>query len=187
MVLALAPLEYSPRFIAVLMPFLAVTATLGMQRFVRHRRILFVGASVVGLLVMGGALLRRPADGTARLAAEDLNDVLKAPAESVRRAGWPAIPWIAFCDAPTIYAWIWNSPAVWTPLPEDVPKLRCLLGPDTVAIFTRAGGHGDGLAPDTIDKYFQAGLEADRVEPPLLMGWPPPTRSGPVTPEGSPP
>ncbi|HET9235591.1 MAG TPA: hypothetical protein VFP10_15830, partial [Candidatus Eisenbacteria bacterium] len=176
-----SPLEYSPRFIAVLVPFLVVTATLGLSALVRHRRVLVVSATAVGLVIMGGALLRRPADGTARVAAEDLNQVLK---EGLPRHS----SWIMLCDAPTVYAWIWNAQAVWTPVPEDVQKVRELLeDTGTLAIFTRAGGRGDGLASDTVDRYAEAGLIADRMEPPLVMHWPPPARYGPVAPEGSPP
>ena len=179
LVLALAPLEYSPRFIAALMPFFAITATLGMERFVRHRRILIIGATVVGVLLLSGALVRRSTDGTARVAAEDLNEVVKLPRH---------FSGIMLCDAPTVYAWIWSHPAVWTPVPEDVQKVRELLEDfRTFAIFTRAGGRGDGLAPDTVERYLDAGLMATRMEPPLVMYWPPPSRSGPVAPEGTPP
>ena len=160
LVVALAPLEYSPRFIAVLVPFFAITAALGMERFVRHRRILIVGATVIGVLFMSGALVGRGTDGTARLAALDLNEVMRQPATAS----------IALCDTPTIYAWIWDGRAVWTPVAEDVEKVLDLLEPfDLFAIFTRAGGHGDGLEPDIVGGYLRAGLKADTSELPIIM------------------
>jgi hypothetical protein len=70
-----------------------------------------------------------------------------------------------------------------------VPKLReRLQGFGTFALFTRAGGHGDDLDPDTIERYFKTGGTAAATEPPLLMTWPDTLRRlGPLLPGEQPP
>jgi hypothetical protein len=187
LVLALSPLEYSPRFLAVLVPLFTVTAVVTISRFVRYRRELVIAALAVGALLIGSSVLQRSANGTSRLALEDI-DHLVSQSKWTIPAGYQEYPWIVLCDAPTLYAWVWNARAVWTPLPEDVPEVRKFLGSlSYAAIFTRAAGHGDGIAPDTIEKYSRRGLMAGTTEPPVIMYWPSPTRDGPITPQGTPP
>ena len=199
LVIVLCPLEYSPRFLAALIPLFATTAALAISRFVRHRRWMGGVATVVGAVLTTAALIGRPHDGTARLAAADLNEVMREPAKWLPASGrLSRFPWVALCDAPTMYAWIWDAPAVWTPVPEDVQQVRSLLRySNCVAIFTRAGGHGDGVTADTVEKYFNAGFVSTTThELPLFMYWPPPSRYGPwplqsrygpITPQGTPP
>jgi|GEM_PF-1129110 len=187
LVLALSPLEYSPRFLAVVVPLFTVTAVITLSRFVRYRRELVIAASVVGILLIGSSLLRRSANGTGRIAVDDL-DHLISQARWPMATGYDHYPWIVLSDAPTIYAWVWEGRAVWAPLPEDVPRVRWLLRDfDTVALFTRASGHADGITRDTINKYFATGAVAKTNEPPILMQWPLPSREEPVPAHGSPP
>lgn len=168
LVVLLSPLEYSPRFLGVLAPFFAVTAAIGMSRFVRYRRALVVSATVIGCLLIGGGLIGRTHQGTARLAAQDLNVLMVGPETEELREGA-----IAFCDAPTLYAWIWGGRAVWTPLPNNVDKVReRLAGYGIVALFTRAAGHGDGITPNTIEDYVKTGGVTSAPEPPLTVIWP---------------
>jgi hypothetical protein len=185
LVLALSPLEYSPRFLAVFVPLFTVTAVITISRFVRYRRELVIAAGAVGILLIGSGVLRRSANGTSRIAVEDL-DHLISQANWSMPMGYDHFPWVVLTDAPTIYAWIWEGRAVWAPLPEDVPRVRQLLGNGTVALFTRASGHADGITQDTINKYFVTGAVAKTNKPPILMQWPLPSREGPVPADGSP-
>jgi hypothetical protein len=166
LVLALAPLEYSPRFLGPLVPLFAVSASWAMSRLPRYRRGLAVTATAIGLVVTIVALSDRTHQGTARVAAEDLNRLMTQPeAQEVRGGGG-----LLLCDAPTLYAWIWEGLAVWTPLPDDIPKvLRELNAPRILALFTRAGGHGDGLARNTVEEYVNRGGIASGRQPPLTV------------------
>jgi MFS family permease len=174
LVLVLCPLEYSSRFLGALVPLFTVLAAISMSRFVRYRRPLVIAATAVGVVITVAALAGRPHRGTVRLAAEDLNELMARP-ESGPLHDQDAPAWIAFCDAPTLYAWIWNERAVWVPLPEDIRPLRERLdgvGFGSVALVTRAMTHGDGVAPNTIEGYVKTGATASASKPPLLMTWP---------------
>jgi hypothetical protein len=84
---------------------------------------------------------------------------------------------VALSDAPTVYAWIWDREAVWTPVSTDVVAVRKILGLRAVALFTRAGGRGDDLAPETAEEYVKRGGIPSNPELPLVVTWP-----GPVNP-----
>jgi len=176
LVLLLSPLEYSSRFLAVFAPLFTVVAVISISRFVRYRREIVIGASLVGMLLLGSSLLGRTTNGTSRIAAEDMNRLI-AGINSPPSLG-SGFPGIVLSDAPTIYAWIWEGQAVWAPLPEDLPRVLKLLDEfGTTAVFTRAAGRGDGITPDTIEKYFLANGVVDKTtKPPLFLTWPPTLR-----------
>ena len=157
LVLVLCPLEYSPRFLGALVPLFVVLAVISMSRFLQYQRPLVIAATLVGVVLTGAALAGRSHQGTARVAAEDLNQLMARPPDQTN-----AYAEIAFSDAPTIYAWIWNGRAIWLPLPEDIPRVQTLLDDSkgllpSSALITRAVTHGDGVAPNTIEEYRKMG------------------------------
>jgi hypothetical protein len=174
LVLALAPLEYAPRFLAGLAPLLTVGAAIGLSRFPRYRRELATVASVIGLVLLAGTILRRETDGTALAAAQDLNLLMNRGEVEPLLQGDA----VALSDAPTVYAWIWERRAVWTPVSTDIDGVRKILGERAIALFTRPGGRGDDLAPETVEEYVKRGGIASNPEPPLVVTWPGPF--GPV-------
>lgn len=167
LVLALAPLEYSARFLAPLVPLLAVGAAHTLSRLPRYRPLLAGAATVVGLLVTVMHLPAGPPDGSAAEAAQDLNRIMALP-----QAGALAAGRVALADSPTVYAWIWNRPAVWAPLPGDLPEVRRLL-PGSVGVFTRAGGRNDSLDEDLAAGYAAQGGRVIAAGPASLVVWPP--------------
>ena len=100
--------------------------------------------------VPAGAQLAPPGDAAAL--AEALAQVASD------RGGWRARAEasVVLTDAPTLYAWIWNRPAVWAPRPEDLPQVRALL-PGSIALLTCAAGRGDTLERDLAEAYAAQG------------------------------
>jgi len=168
--LFLAPLQYAGRFLAVLVPFLAVGAGLTLIRIPRYRRSLAVLATLLGVVTLARAWTERSAEdaGAARVAAGDLARLVARPEAAPLRAGA-----VALTDAPTIYAWIWNRPAVWAPVSEDVTRVREML-PASVGLFTCARKTNDPLEGDLLGRYVEEGGRL--VLPagcPQLVIWPP--------------
>ncbi len=166
LLLVLAPMEYSPRFVAPLVPMLVVGAVIGLSRTERFRTFLTLGATTVGAVLLTVFFLSRGQDGTARLAAEDLNLLMAAPEASSLLENA-----VALSDSPTIYAWIWKRPAVWSPVSRDLVTVREML-PGSVALFTRPGARGSVLEESLINEYLAEGGVASRPTPPLLVTWP---------------
>jgi hypothetical protein len=164
LILVLVPMEYSPRFLAPLVPLLAAAAALAVARMPRFRSVLGVAATVVGVAFLGGFLAGRTESGTAELAARDLNTVMA-------QSGHPGPRAVALSGAPTMYAWIWNRPAVWAPLPRDLAEVRALL-PESFAVFTRATGRGDSVAEDIAAEYAAQGGRLSSSQRPVLVTWP---------------
>jgi hypothetical protein len=159
--LALVPLEYAPRFLAPLVPWLTIGAVLGLSRFPRWRKPLVAVGTAAALLVLGATLAGRGGStGTAALAAEDAN------ALHGERG-------VVLSDAPTLVAWIWERPAVWAPVPEDLAEVRALL-PGCVALFTRATGRGDGIDSGTLERY----RDGEPGTLPAVVRWDPAANEG---------
>jgi hypothetical protein len=169
LVLFLAPLQYAGRFLAALVPFLAVGAGLTLFRMPRFRRSLALLATLLGVITLAGARTQTSAgeEGAARVAAGDLVRLVARPEAAPLRAGA-----VALTDAPTIYAWIWDRPAVWAPVPEDLARVREIL-PASVGLFTCARKANDPLEGDLIERYVEEGGRL--VLPagcPQLVTWP---------------
>ena len=166
LVVALAPMEYAPRFLAPLVP-LAVIAAAGAAAA-------FAGGGH-GLAVPGGArfwnragggitvflagaltlsLGTRAAGKTGAVALGGLAAVLDEPAVAAALGEG-----VLLTDAPTVYAWVWDRPAVWAPVPADLAAVGRLL-PGSAAVLTCAAGVGDGLEPGLADAY-RAGTAAE--------------------------
>jgi len=125
---------------------------------------------VVGGVLLSVFLLTREESGTARVAADDLNVLM---AESKAR---PLLEnTVALSDSPTIYAWIWQRPAVWSPVSRNLTAIHEML-PATIAQFTRAGARGNVLEDSLIQDYLAEGWVASGPELPFLVTWP----KGPV-------
>jgi len=174
LVLFLAPLQYSGRFLAVLVPFLAIAAVLTLSRFPRYRRVLAGLATLVGLVML---LMARPGavghPGPSRVAAVDLNRLLTRAEAAPLAEGV-----VAITDAPTIYAWIWDRPAVWAPVPEDLPRVREWL-PGSMALLTCVRQPNDPLEADLAETYAALGGERIPGEGcPELILWPSASPSG---------
>jgi hypothetical protein len=112
--------------------------------------------------------------GTARIAAEDLVHLMTLPeaAPLEDRA-------VALADSPTLYAWIWDRPAVWTPVATEVLRVRTYL-PGSIGLFTRAGGIGDSLDPEIVTDYAATGARIAGAVRPQLVLWPSSPDSGRV-------
>jgi 4-amino-4-deoxy-L-arabinose transferase-like glycosyltransferase len=167
LVLALSPMEYAPRFVAPLVPIMAVGAVMTVARIPRWRALLVGAALAVGLAATAMALRGRGHETTGRLAAEDLNRLWTLPQATALHRGA-----VALVDSPTVYAWIWDRPAVWTPLPRDLRMVRIAL-PGTVALFTRAVGGADEISPETPALYMVDRASASAPSPPMAIAWPP--------------
>jgi hypothetical protein len=174
LILVLSPMEYSPRFLGPLVPLMGVGAVISLTRISRFKPLLAGAATVVGSVLLVGFLTGRGETGTADRAIEDLN--LLMGGRLVERgdrvslpAGVPSVG-VALCDAPTIYAWIWERPAVWAPLASDVPRVRELL-PGSFAMFTRARGGGAFVRRDIVVAYVRQGGRPSGPEPPVLVTW----------------
>lgn len=166
LLLALAPLEYARRFLAPLVPLLAVGAAHTLTRLPRHRRLLAGAATVVGLAMTAGNLPVSAPDGSAGPAAEDLNRLLSLP-----QAAPLATEAVALTDSPTVYAWIWDRPAVWAPLPRDLPRVRERL-PGSIGLFTRARGRGDSMEATVVADYADQGGRVIEAGEAALVEWP---------------
>jgi hypothetical protein len=153
--------------LAVLVPCFAVGAALGISRSGRHAKVLAGAATFVGLVFLIGTLAGRKENGTALLAAEDLNRIMATPSGALVIA----TDTVTLADAPTIYAWIWDRPTVWTPVSRDLPEIRALLPGRSSALFTRAAGRGDDLPPSIVAEYVGMGGKASAPAAPLIVSW----------------
>ncbi len=163
LILALAPMEYSPRFLAPLVPAFAVVAALFLVRLPRYRRVLAGAAVAVGLVGLGSALADRPADGNAGAAARDLDRLMTLPQAAPLAGGA-----VALSDAPTLYAWIWDRPAVGAPLAGDLPRITALVG-SPVGVFTCSLAPGPFVEEDLGAEYAAAGWRRFGAGCPFLM------------------
>ncbi len=150
-VAVLAPMEYAPRFLGPLVPAFAVGAALGMSRLPARRGLLASAATLVGAVLLAASLGARGSEESALMAARGFNALLSEPGLRAR-----AEASVVLTDAPTLYAWIWNRPAVWAPRPEDLPQVRALL-PGSIALLTCAAGRGDTLERDLAEAYAAQG------------------------------
>jgi len=151
LIAALAPMQYAPRFLATFVPLLAVAAALTLSRWPGLGRVLAGVATGVGVVYLGAALLARETEGTAALAAGDLNRLMVTEEAAPLHSNA-----VALSNAPTIYAWIWDRPAVWVPLGSEVRKVRKIL-PTSIGVFTCSTGRGDRLSRSLIQEYRDAG------------------------------
>ena len=168
LVVLLSPVRHATRYVATVTPALAVGATITLARLPRYRRILAVTATVVGLVSLVGALSARQGGQTAATAARDMDRLLRRPeaaplAEGAVLAG----------DAPTVYAWIWQRPAIWAPVAEDMEAVRERMGP-VVAIVTCAETRQGVLEPDLAARYAKAGARIWSEGCAHLATWPQP-------------
>jgi hypothetical protein len=145
----LAPMEYAPRFLGPLVPAFAVGAAIGMSRMPRYRALLAGVATMVGVILLAGSLRSRGAEESALLAARGLNTLMSEP--DIRSRAEEAV---VLSDAPTVYAWIWNRPAVAAPIARDIPGVRAL-SPDVIALITCAVGVGGFLEADLARDYAE--------------------------------
>jgi hypothetical protein len=166
LLLVLAPMEYSPRFVAPLVPILAIAAVIGLSRLERARTFLTVGATVVGGGLLGIFFLFGDESGTAGVAAEDLNALMAKP-----EAGPLLENRVALSDSPTIYAWIWERPAVWSPVSRNLAAIHEML-PGSIAQFTRAEARRHVLERSLAMDYLSGGGVASWRELPFLITWP---------------
>ncbi len=161
----LAPMEYAPRFLGPLVPAFAVGAAMGMSRLPRHRTLLAGVATTVAVILLVGSLRSRGTDESSLLAAKGLNVLMSEPDIRNRADGA-----IVLSDAPTLYAWIWNRPAVAAPLPGDIPGVRSL-APDVIALITCAAGVGEFLEPDLVRAYAEQGGSIRGTSCPTAIVW----------------
>ncbi len=150
LLLALAPMEYSRRFLAPAIPVLAVIAAGVMARLPRYRRGSAAAATVIGAATLVVALAGRTADGRTGAAARELDRALARPEASALAQGA-----VALSDAPTLYAWIWDRPAVGAPVAADLPAVRKLLGDRVEGVFT-CGLGGDGFVEEDLLRTYAA-------------------------------
>ncbi|NNF06497.1 MAG: hypothetical protein HKN21_07030, partial [Candidatus Eisenbacteria bacterium] len=170
LLVVLSPLEYAPRFLAPIAPLAILVAASGLMRVAENKtQWLQVSPRVLGLLpvlVVGlalatyaGSLWQRSAEpqGTAMVALKDLD-------RGVAEDGmWPLLlGGVLLTDAPTLYAWVWDRPAIWAPVPEDVQATAERYG-RTGVILTCAAGHGDGLQADDLRQAYLSLVD----QPPL--------------------
>jgi hypothetical protein len=144
-----SPLEYAPRFLAPLVPLMTVAAAMSLSRLPVSRRFFTAGVTVISAAILGVFILGRAPEGTASLAVRDLEHLVPGAVEL--ETG------VALADSPTLYAWIWDRPAVWLPVPEDVARVRALIPGEEVALFTCALGGSDGMGPETREAYLAQG------------------------------
>jgi hypothetical protein len=174
LLLALAPMEYAPRFLAPLVPWSLVAAAVAVAGFaggslplVRSRPPRFWrGVAILLSLFAAGnfatALIQREGPGTAATAMAGLNRAHHLA---------PEVPWeetVLLTDAPTVYAWVWDRPAVWAPVPGDLEEVGNYLGSVTV-VLTCAAGQGDGLPVDLREAYAASGLLLTREPCPTVI------------------
>jgi hypothetical protein len=172
----LSPMEYAARFLAPLVPLMAVGAGLGIHALPRFRGLLAGTATAVGLVMVTLSLAGRPAAGTAQTAAEDLRTLMLANLDLPSRASLDrGDGGVILSDAPTVYAWIWDvCGVVWMPVASDLPEVLGML-PQSAALFTRAGGSaGDALEADLLERYLAGGGVAGAPAKPLVVTWPVP-------------
>jgi len=158
LIAALAPMEYAPRFLAPLAPLALVAAASTLQglatgvlrlgsfgtRFWNRAG----GAITVGLAAFFVlALVGRESSGTAGVAMADFDRIHRLPG-----AGTVLQDGVVFTDAPTVYAWVWDRPAVWAPVPSDLQRAAALV-PGAAVVLTRAAGVGDGLESNLREAY----------------------------------
>jgi hypothetical protein len=168
LLLVLAPMEYSRRFLGPAVPVLAVVAGLAMAQLPRFRRVSAVAATGVGVVTLVMALAGRPADGRAGAAARELDRVLARPEASALEHGA-----VALSDVPTLYAWIWDRPAVGAPVAGDLPEVRRLLGGEVVGIFTCDLGIDGFVEGNLLQHYAAAGGRVVGGPCPALVLFPP--------------
>ena len=139
--IALAPMEYTPRFTASLVPLFSVIAALGMSR-AGSRRGTFATVATVVVAATLALSLRAPGEAfTARRAAREIAS-LELLGDNGSRAP------VVLTDAPEIFAWVWERPAIWAPRPGDIARVEELVGP-VAAVVTCADPDGS-LADDYV-------------------------------------
>ncbi len=180
LVLVLAPMEYSRRFLGPLIPGLAVAAAIALSRFPRRRALLGGAAVVVGLATLAAAMHARRPDGSSARVAAELNRLLSDPGIASRIDGATVIS-----DAPTLYAWIWDRPAVVWPVPEDLPRVRSLVGP-SLGLFTCYAGPRDAFASATVAALAAQGGREVLGPCPVAVVWDRPADPNPSSRPGAP-
>ncbi len=160
-VLVLAPMEYAPRFLAPMVPLGATAAAFALSRIPGRSRLLTVVVLVVSLVVLVSAIRNRPVRGTAPEAIRDLQEL-------VLQVGPRALEpdQVVVSDAPTLFAYLWDRPAVWAPVPLSMPAVRELV-PVRLGLLTCTGGIYDGLPPELLGRYAAYG----RVTPHGCRAW----------------
>ena len=118
-----------------------------------------------GIVLLSVTLWTRDTMGTAEGAAGDLNQLLSHPV-----AGPLLEDSVALSNAPTLYAWIWERPAVWAPLPSDLAGVRDLV-PGSIGLFPCATGYGDSLGETMIRAYRAQGGQTTSPGCPALVVW----------------
>lgn len=164
-VLALA--THSAELVAVLAPPLAVGGVLGLRTLGRPGLLVAGVLGLAGLGMLTTRLDARAPDAGADLAARDLQILQMTPMVEAEAAG--AVVWT---DAPGVYAWIWDRPALVLPVATEAEiegTLRYL--PRSLALISCAEPGWGGTRKDLVRGYRLAGGRVTGGNCPVRIHW----------------
>jgi len=170
-IVVLSPLEFAPRFLAAVIPGLAVTAAVGISRLnkravrsggragSRTRTMAATVSIIAAATLVCYQMAKRPHDGTAEQAVAH---IAALPSEYLTPGS------VALSDAPAVYAWIWKRPAIWAPVPGDIAEIRTMI-PNVFAVSSCVPGPSPDLNGDIVSLYANVGGIVVRDECPKVV------------------